>query len=803
GQHLSVDEISEIVGATQLYSVVHGAHEGVEQMCEATMQLVETSYWHTILGKVSKSLELNVICASLVEFGSACAATYQKVAKAADWLDKGVAATVSSAGNAFDYASKLPPEQLRYLTRPAAGFAKGAGGSVSGLFHVVCHPLETVKDLAQMAGNIAYFMVDYFPLPRVAEFALTGRIDEVKELWRAHRAKYGPKEAALKQLVIAEWAKPMPEKLHDIALVAGHLMTDYYMIGRFCQVIKTVRRGKPWVCRTNLGHPEAAKDVCDLFCNNAGVFFEEETSVMRGVSFTHEGKTVTRGCTGKGYRKLSMHEALEDMGHKVKGSGKKGCPIAQSIQRGGASPEQSARLAKYASSYESKWADTIWAKRRGFNGKPFKKLYKIAADNGLLIQRQNSLIMPVGESFRRLVINFNDQIRCPVVLQKQGASRFRVNSQSLFKVEASELKKNSIHGGHIDPGGLYRRIGLLDYEVEHIDLVSGMTRALVKTTNGVTQTKLMFPTSWSGEVILDQIAQGCCNIDKTIACGDGSFNIECSTNAGLRMQMHVDQSGTIRTCTPLESTATYWATPEAFKVFRSSLQHNATNLAPTPAEKMALQILRKRFSGDELARFTLEDHLGEAGVVARLNSQLRLYDTGCGIVPINKCVEYDEYFVILFEKFYAKQSILLHSQAGIAGLYEGLEVEVNVAHVFNHKYKRKKISGGHWDRNSGLKKSGILEVEDIKKGIDGCYKGNAKLLNRSFYDGKSYFGDDWTAEQIAQALCEALENITSVELEKGALHKMYGRTKMGLEIEMMARYKNGKIYVNSFYPKIN
>ncbi|MBT5345871.1 EndoU domain-containing protein, partial [bacterium] len=658
----------------------------------------------------------------------------------------------------------------------------------------------------QMASNIACFMIDYFPLPRVAEFALTGRIGEVKELWRAHRAKYGPKEAALKRLVLSEWNKPMPEKLHDVALVAGHLLTDYYMIGRFCQVIKTVRRGKPWVCRTNLSHPEASKNVCDLFCNNAGVFFEEENSVARGVSFTHEGKTVTRGFTGKGYRKLTMHEALKEMGHNV---GKNGCPIAQSIKKGGASTEQSARLAKYASSQESKWADTIWAKRRGFNGKPFKELYKIAADNGLLIQRQNSLIMPVGESFRRLVINFNDQIRCPVVLQQQGASRFRINSQSLFKIEAPELKKNSIQGGHIDPGGLYRRLGLLDYEVEHVDLATGMTRAHVKTTNGVTQTKLMFPTSWDAEVVLDQIAQGCCNIDKTIACGDGSFNIECSTNAGLRMQMHVDKSGTIKKCTLLESSETYWATPEALKVFRSSLQHNTRGKTPTSAQKMALQIFRKRFSGEAFKRFILEDHLGEAGGVARLNSQLRLYETNCEIMPgkileDKPLIQCNRYQAQLVQELINQNVLIVHSPTGIAGKLEGIEITlVDVEHVFDQKCNgAKNISGGHWDRKGLLKKAGVLEVEDIEKGIDGCYKGNAKLLNSSYFEGKSYFGDDWTAEQIAQAFCEALENITYKKILQKNKVRLRGKTIAGLEIEMIAISRSSGLFIETFYPRI-
>ena len=211
-----------------------------------------------------------------------------------------------------------------------------------------------------------------------------------------------------------------------------------------------------------------------------------------------------------------------------------------------------------------------------------------------------------------------------------------------------------------------------------------------------------------------------------------------------------------------------------------------------------------------LKRFELDDSLGGVGETAKCNSWQSWHEASCEIIPgkqssdkiIVQCNRYRAQFV---RECIQKRVRRTHSPTGIAGKYEGIEISwIDVEHVFDQKCNgAKNISGGHWDRKGLLKKAGVLEVEDIEKGIDGCYKGNAKLLNRSFYDGKSYFGDDWTAEQIAQALCEALENITSVELEKGALHKMYGRTKMGLEIEMMARYKNGKIYVNSFYPKIN
>ncbi|MBT3903743.1 hypothetical protein HOF26_02885 [bacterium] len=691
-----------------------------------------------------------------------------------------------------------------------------------------------------MARNISCFMIDCFPLPGVAELALTGRIDEVKELWCSHMSKYGPKAAAIKRLVLVELNKPMPEKLHDVALMAGYVLTDCYMIGRFCQVIKTMRRGQPWVYRANLSHPEAAKDVCEAVCNNMTVFLEEETSIARGFSFTYEGKTVTKGNTGRAYRKLTTHEALKEAGYNV---GKNGCPIAQSIKKGGASAEPSAKLAKCASSYESKWADTIWAKRRGFNGKPFKELYKIAADNGLLIQIQNSLIMPVGESFRRLVINFNDQIRCPVVLQQQGASRFRINTKSLFKVAASELKKISIQGGHIDPGGLYRRLRLLDYEVEHIDLATGMTRARVKTTNGVIQTKLMFPTSWSGEVVLDQIAQGCCNIDKTIACGDGSFNIECSTNAGLRMRMHVDKSGTIKTCIPLESAATYWATPEEAKtlcklrlsepsctivpaeeieIYRkytdlaskatpeeaaalcSGIKHNFNGNLTTDIEEIVRKTFYKKLSTDTRSCLNLDSRNGGIGSIARLNDVLYQDRANCRIVPAKQFVKFHDYFVSSGYKIIMKKVRVFHSPAGKAGAYEGLEVVVDLPHVFNSKCKGKTISGGHWDPNGCLRRAGILKFETIIPGLQGCYEGKGvTLLNRSHYPRKSYFGDNWTAEQITQAFCEALDNIIEIKPKSDGGLQIFGLTKTNLEIEMIAEFVNDKVYVNSFFPKIN
>jgi hypothetical protein len=307
-----------------------------------------------------------------------------------------------------------------------------------------------------------------------------------------------------------------------------------------------------------------------------------------------------------------------------------------------------------------------------------------------------------------------------VALQQQGASRFRVNSQSLFKVEASELKKNSIHGGHIDPGGLYRRLGLLDYEVEHIDLATGMTRAHVKTTNGVTKTKLMFPTSWSGEVILDQIAQGCCNIDKTIACGDGSFNIECSTNAGLRMQMHVDQSGTIRTCTPLESTATCWATPEEVSLLRSGLKHNRGDHKFTLREKQVDRSLFKRAPEALKKRFELDDSLGGVGETAKCNSWQSWHEASCEIIPgkqssdkiIVQCNRYRAQFV---RECIQKRVRRTHSPTGIAGKYEGIEISwIDVEHVFDQKCDgAKNIVGGHWDRNGYLKKAGVLEVKTL------------------------------------------------------------------------------------------
>ncbi|MBT3903619.1 hypothetical protein HOF26_02230 [bacterium] len=76
------------------------------------------------------------------------------------------------------------------------------------------------------------------------------------------------------------------------------------------------------------------------------------------------------------------------------------------------------------------------------------------------------------------------------------------------------------------------------------------------------------------------------------------------------------------------------------------------------------------------------------------------------------------------------------------------------------------------------------------------------LLNRSYHPGKSYFGYNWTAEQIAQAFCEAIENITEIVQKKNGGLQIFGQTKTNLEIEMFAEFMNNKMYVKSFFPKI-
>ncbi|MBT3827824.1 EndoU domain-containing protein [bacterium] len=366
----------------------------------------------------------------------------------------------------------------------------------------------------------------------------------------------------------------------------------------------------------------------------------------------------------------------------------------------------------------------------------------------------------------------------------------------------------------------------------------------MKTTNGVTQTKLMFPTSWDAEVVLDQIAQGCCNIDKTIACGDGSFNIECSTNAGLRMQMHVDQSGTIRTCTPLESAATHWAIPEEAKTlcklrlsepgctivpveevetYRkytdliskatpeeaaalcSGIKHNFNGKLTTNIEERVRKTFFRKLSTDTRSCLNLDSRNGGIGSIARLNDMLCQNGVNCRIVPSKQLIRVARSFEIKSIEVFGQKIRSIYLPEGLADEFVGGRVfGANFRHSFDHECNGvKNILGGHWDPGGHLERLGILKVDSIKQGINGCYRANAKLLNRSYHPEKSYFGKDWTAEQISQALCESFENITKAKKSYDGRWRLIGKAKNGLKVEMIVLPQNGGWFVETFYPLIN
>ena len=136
---------------------------------------------------------------------------------------------------------------------------------------------------------------------------------------------------------------------------------------------------------------------------------------------------------------------------------------------------------------------------------------------------------------------------------------------------------------------------------------------------------------------------------------------------------------------------------------------------------------------------------------------------------------------------------------------ESIEVDsVNFESSFDHHCDGdKNIVGGCWDRNGHLKKVGVLKMRNIISGARDCYEGqHVKLLTQSLCIRKSYFGDNWTAEQMAKALCKSFEDIVQIQRFRKNLWSLTGRADAQLEIKMFATRVDQKLRISMFYPNI-
>ncbi|MBT5338156.1 hypothetical protein HOL46_02765, partial [Candidatus Falkowbacteria bacterium] len=213
----------------------------------------------------------------------------------------------------------------------------------------------------------------------------------------------------------------------------------------------------------------------------------------------------------------------------------------------------------------------------------------------------------------------------------------------------------------------------------------------------------------------------------------------------------------------------------------------------------------RKLSTDTRSCLNLDSRNGGIGSIARLNDMLCQNGVNCRIVPSKQLIRVARSFEIKSIEVFGQKIRSIYLPEGLADEFVGGRVfGANFRHSFDHECNGvKNILGGHWDPGGHLERLGILKVDSIKQGINGCYRANAKLLNRSYHPEKSYFGKDWTAEQISQALCESFENITKAKKSYDGRWRLIGKAKNGLKVEMIVLPQNGGWFVETFYPLIN